>query len=78
MMKTIINDEFIQNAIAKVNKDQYGQIYQSECTIDNLFKDIEVRESVINYLNSGNSKYRFQTYGGRFGTYKAISVFPFN
>lgn len=77
-MNTItINDDLIKSAIDKADKDQYGQVYQDECTPFNLFKDSEVRELVVEYLNSGKSRYRLQTYGGRFGTYKAISKLPF-
>ena len=76
-MGNTINDALIKAAIDKVDKDQYGQTYQSECTPKNLFKDAEEREQVLEYLNSGKSKYKLQTYGGRFGTYKAISKHPF-
>ena len=72
-----INDDFIKSAISKLDRDQYGQIYQSGCTPKMLFKDDNIRQLVIEYLKSGKSRYKLQTYGGRFGTYQAISVHPF-
>jgi hypothetical protein len=76
-MENTINDALIKAAINKLDRDQYGQVYQSECTPRNLFKNEEERELVLQYLKSGKSRYRLQTYGGRFGTYTAISKHPF-
>lgn len=77
MENKIINDALIKEYINRADKDQYGQTYQSDCTPYNLFKDENERELVIEYLKSGKSRYKLLTYGGRFGTYQAISVHPF-
>jgi hypothetical protein len=77
MNTKVINDDFIKSAIENADRDQYGQVKQSECTPFFLFKDKEVRELVVEYLKSGKSRYKLQTYGGRFGTYEAISKHPF-
>jgi hypothetical protein len=76
-METIaINDQLIADAISKTDKDQYGQTRQMDCMPSQLFPDKEVRDLVIKYLESGESKYRLQTYGWRYGTYEAISIYP--
>ncbi len=76
-MKTIaINDQLIAEAISKTDKDQYGQTRQMDCMPSQLFPDKEVRDLVIKYLKSGESKYRLQTYGWTYGTYEAISIYP--
>ena len=77
MMTIVINDELIAEAIKRVDKDQYGQTRQFDCTPYDLFPDKELRDLVVEYLESGKSKYRLQTYGWRYGTFKAISVHPY-
>lgn len=74
-METIlINDELIAEAIRRAKKDQYGQTIKMNCTPSQLFPDKEMRDLVIEYIESGESKYSLQTYGWKYGTYKAISI----
>ena len=76
-MKTIvINDKLIADAISKTDKDQYGQLKQGNCMAGQLFPDKEIRDLVVDFIKSGKSKYRLQTYGWAYGTYQAISVYP--
>jgi len=54
------------------NKDRYGQVGISNYTESKLKK--ELSENSFNYLTDGKSKYgKLSTYGGRFGTYKALN-----
>ena len=76
MEKIVINDQLIADAISKTDKDQYGQLRQMNCMPSQLFPDKEIRDLVIDYIKSGKSKYRLQTYGWTYGTYQAISVHP--
>jgi hypothetical protein len=54
------------------NKDRYGQVGIS-CYSEYALKKV-LGEDVISYLKENGSKYGLlQTYGGRFGTYKAVN-----
>lgn len=72
----IIEDEIFE-AINKIysdpnNKDRYGQVSISEYTEYKLKKMLS--DSAFDYLKSGKSAYgKFSTYGGRLGTYSALS-----
>lgn len=72
-----INDKLIADAISRAGEDQYGQVYQMDCMPSQLFPDKEIRDLVLKYIDSGKSRYKLQTYGWRYGTYKAISTHPF-
>ena len=55
------------------NEDQYGQVGVWNFT-ENHMRTI-LTEEAFNYLNANKSIYAiFSTYGGRFGTYKALTL----
>lgn len=72
-----ISEDEIFEAINKIysdpnNKDRYGQVAISEYTEYKLKKMLS--DSAFDYLKSGKSAYgKFSTYGGRLGTYSALS-----
>lgn len=56
-------EKLIEEAREATEKDPYGQIRISNCTPEKLFPDKELREKVINYLNTApNSRYRLDSY----------------
>jgi hypothetical protein len=71
-------DLLIRQAIAKSDKDQYGQCVTRHTTIYGLFRNEgdEFRAEIEAHLKSGNSKYILQCYGGSLGVFYAINPCP--
>jgi hypothetical protein len=65
-----ITDSLIKQRIEATSRDQYGQIKIINCTPSALFQGRE--SEVIEHLKSSVA-YKLDTYGWKYGTYKAIT-----
>ena len=55
--------------------DKYGQMPISSLTVTNIIKDKDLAAKVTAFVEAGKSKIaKLQTYGGRFGQYKALTI----
>lgn len=67
--------EFIKSVLVELHKtctvDQYGQVSKFNF-VPNVFGD--KKDEVLEYCKNNHGILKFETYGGKFGTYKAFII----